>query len=366
MTLLWLSSGTEGPSTLGPTRRCLSGLTPPVGQQSNTPVGRDFRSWAVFPPARHPRTPLARFLSILGHPGTSGVHLLVMSVSLWPLNDMFGRIGCKIASSLACKRPDHRAIKSRAIVSCQIARHCATFLAMGQTIVFANSKGGVGKSMLAVHLAVWLHDQGYHVALLDADPQATASTWMTRIPRQDVTPFSPSAADETAKADEVLLAIDRLCTDHDFVVVDTQGSATLTTSAAMIKADLALIPLQPSAADLWPIEQALATVHLSQQARRGKPRALIVLNQTSPNDVVARSARHSAAQHNLPIADTSIPRLHAYRDAPANASVATRLTHYRGRRAAAPLVRLFNEVLFGCRPGLNGQPAYERQANSCR
>ena len=36
-------------------------------------------------------------------------------------------------------------------------------------IVVANSKGGVGKSTLAVHLAGWLHEQGRSVILADCD-----------------------------------------------------------------------------------------------------------------------------------------------------------------------------------------------------
>ena len=45
-------------------------------------------------------------------------------------------------------------------------------------IIVANTKGGVGKSTIAVHLAVWLLDQGCDVALLDTDEQGTASTWL--------------------------------------------------------------------------------------------------------------------------------------------------------------------------------------------
>ena len=47
-------------------------------------------------------------------------------------------------------------------------------------IVVANSKGGVGKSTLAVHLAVWLHEQGHNVILADCDMQHSSSEWATR------------------------------------------------------------------------------------------------------------------------------------------------------------------------------------------
>ena len=44
-------------------------------------------------------------------------------------------------------------------------------------IVIANSKGGVGKSTIAVHLAAWLHEQGHSVTLADCDTQHSSSEW---------------------------------------------------------------------------------------------------------------------------------------------------------------------------------------------
>ena len=44
-------------------------------------------------------------------------------------------------------------------------------------IVVANTKGGVGKSTLAVHLAAWLHEQGHTVTLADCDIQHSSSDW---------------------------------------------------------------------------------------------------------------------------------------------------------------------------------------------
>jgi chromosome partitioning protein len=46
-----------------------------------------------------------------------------------------------------------------------------------KTISFISQKGGVGKTTLAIHLAVAFASDGLNVAILDLDPQASAAEW---------------------------------------------------------------------------------------------------------------------------------------------------------------------------------------------
>ena len=72
---------------------------------------------------------------------------------------------------------------------------------------------------------------------------------------------------------------------------------------------------------------------------------MLILNVTDDRDVVARDIRTLAADYGISVARTNIKRLNAYRDAPGNRTVATRLADERGRHAGQRLSMLFEEIL---------------------
>ena len=62
-------------------------------------------------------------------------------------------------------------------------------------VAVTNSKGGVGKTTLAAHLAVWWQEHGTTVALVDADTQGASSTWLAEAAPQ-VPVFRLQTADD--------------------------------------------------------------------------------------------------------------------------------------------------------------------------
>ncbi|MEM8671124.1 MAG: ParA family protein [Planctomycetota bacterium] len=218
---------------------------------------------------------------------------------------------------------------------------------MTKVISFVNTKGGVGKSFLSVHLAVWLADRGTRVALIDADDQQTASKWLLAAKNHSVDVWVLEGASEEKRTNDLRNTINDLDGNIEFVIVDTKGSAGQSTHSAVLKSDLVCVPLQPSASDLWPIENALSTIRLSQEVRKGEPKAFLILNQTDDADVLARDVRELAKQFGIPMAMTNVKRLRAYRDAPGLKQFASRLSDSRGQKAAARLSQLFEELLGG-------------------
>src|SRR5438270_7746635 len=93
-------------------------------------------------------------------------------------------------------------------------------------IVVANSKGGVGKSTLAVHLAAWLSEQGHSVILADCDTQHSSSEWAKEaIPNVE--------AVRLGDPDEILDRLRTLGQQADYVVADGPGSNTETSRALL-------------------------------------------------------------------------------------------------------------------------------------
>ena len=159
-----------------------------------------------------------------------------------------------------------------------------------KTIVVSNQKGGVGKTAIAVHLAMCLEEKGKRVLVADLDSQGNASKTLGRY-RSDVDAvrlFAPEAppvlADqsitllgasprlsdiEQAPKQEVLPALRRvLPTLHqsfDFCVIDTPPGVGLRLSAAMLAAQFVLSPIELDDYSIDGTTQLLQTVIGIQQ-----------------------------------------------------------------------------------------------------
>ena len=59
------------------------------------------------------------------------------------------------------------------------------------TVLFGNSKGGVGKSTLAVNLAVHQASEGLDVAIVDTDRQGSVAAWSAVRDEEGITPRIP-------------------------------------------------------------------------------------------------------------------------------------------------------------------------------
>lgn len=78
---------------------------------------------------------------------------------------------------------------------------------MPKRILIASSKGGVGKTMIAMHLADYLQTQKKRVVLIDADVNSSSVNWATR---SDLG-FTVVSSDKYKPEDEDIAVVDMGC-----------------------------------------------------------------------------------------------------------------------------------------------------------
>jgi len=182
------------------------------------------------------------------------------------------------------------------------------------SIALVNTKGGVGKTTLAVALAVRAKQEGLRVALVDLDPQKTLTEWLAR--RSGSVPTTPDEQKSSRGKGELCIfegaptagdAVERAAiAGYEWCVLDAPP-AFLAVSKDMIEAvDLALIPLKPSFIDL---EATQDVVVLAREA--GKPH-LCIFNDVGLREKVAGAAHEFLVDAHVPVAATHVAHRTAY------------------------------------------------------
>jgi chromosome partitioning protein len=162
------------------------------------------------------------------------------------------------------------------------------------TIVLATQKGGSGKSTLAIGLALAAMQTGLSVRLIDTDPQGTLSNWRKR--RAEIEPVVETIF--SVQEVEPRLRVLENC-GVALTIIDTAGGVSAVRTAAIRHADLCLIPVRPSIAD---VEATASTLSL---VRAWKKPFAFVLNQTPSRGQRITNAADSLAEESssLDLAD---------------------------------------------------------------
>ena len=204
-------------------------------------------------------------------------------------------------------------------------------------ISLTNQKGGVGKSTIAVHLAVWLHDLGCRTALLDADKQRSSSGWVAQA--------EAGITVRVADTPEACVAQARgLLATHDVIVGDGPGGIDEVSRAMLLLSDLALLPITPSILDLRSVQQATGILHYAQQINGNRPVGRLILNKMRTRDTISRELRDAAPGLGVGVAATVLRDLQAYRDAAQQGTIVTRMGR-KGAGASEEIARLFTELV---------------------
>jgi chromosome partitioning protein len=145
-----------------------------------------------------------------------------------------------------------------------------------KTVLVASSKGGVGKTTIATHLAAQSALEGLRTALVDADPQESSTRWAQRRAGLEsaVLPLDGTRRKAWRK---------QLPDDTQRLVIDAPAGAMADHLDAFLEeADAVIVPVQPSALDIEATVPFLDSLARHPRVRKGQLRVGLVGNKLKP------------------------------------------------------------------------------------
>ena len=192
-------------------------------------------------------------------------------------------------------------------------------------IVFANEKGGTGKSTTAVHVAVALAYQGARVAAIDLDSrQRTMHRYLvnraeTERRRSITLPGADFAVFRGETVEELDALSDELGGAHDFLVFDTPGRDDPFARHVATRADTLVTPLNDSFVDFDLIGQVDAETfkvrklsfyaELIWEARKKRAMATLAEGRREMDWVVVRNRGGHVEARNMRRLDQALTEL---------------------------------------------------------
>lgn len=164
-------------------------------------------------------------------------------------------------------------------------------------VTVGNTKGGVGKTTLAVNLAIARAMAGRDVWLIDADRQGTAQTAISI--RAD-SGQQPGIACATYPDGPTLRAqVQQQMGKFDDIIIDAGGRDSTALRAALVLSDVIVVPFQPRSYDVWALNDIAALIDEARSVRDNL-RAVAILNCADSGEGSTDNADAAAAVADVP------------------------------------------------------------------
>jgi chromosome partitioning protein len=161
-------------------------------------------------------------------------------------------------------------------------------------ISLLNQKGGVGKTTLAVHLAVAFAKSGNRVLLVDADPQGSALDWSAS--RESATSLPVIGLPKPILHKE----LPKLKSDYDYIVIDGAPRVYDVARSALMASDLVLIPVQPSPYDVWAAKEIVDLLNDIKPFKENLKNAFVI-NRKIVNTAIGRDVNEALSEYKVPV-----------------------------------------------------------------
>jgi chromosome partitioning protein len=205
-------------------------------------------------------------------------------------------------------------------------------------VAFLNHKGGVGKTTLALHVAGAWAAQGKRIVVVDTDSQGSTLDWSEQRTKEGLTRLFDVL--ELAR-DTLHVEAPEIARDVHHVVIDGSSHSAALMRSAMLAADLAVVPAQPSPFDGWAAAETLRLLH---EARLFRPQliARFVLNRCVARSLIASEIAETLAKHEPPALAARIGQRVVFVDAARTGRLVSEMP--RSKPAAREVAALAAEI----------------------
>jgi chromosome partitioning protein len=164
-------------------------------------------------------------------------------------------------------------------------------------VTVGNTKGGVGKTTLALNIAIARALAGKEVWLIDGDRQGTAQTAISIRAEAGQAPGIACATypDGTTLRAQVQQQRDK----YDDIIIDAGGRDSTALRAALVLSDVLVVPFQPRSYDVWALNDIAALVDEARSVRDGL-RAVAILNCADPGETSVDNIEAAQAVSGVP------------------------------------------------------------------
>ena len=142
-------------------------------------------------------------------------------------------------------------------------------------VTVGNTKGGVGKTTLALNLAIARALAGKDVLVVDGDRQGTAQTALTI--RSDNAKSPVITCVQYCDGSTLRAQVLQMKSKFDDIIIDAGGRDSTALRAALVLTDVLVVPFAPRSLDVWALNDIAALIKDARAVRDGL-RAVAVLN----------------------------------------------------------------------------------------
>lgn len=200
-------------------------------------------------------------------------------------------------------------------------------------ISILNQKGGSGKTTIAINLAHAISLKNKNILIADSDPQGSARDWSNVKDGEILTVIGldrPSLNKD----------ISQIKKNYDYIIIDGAPQLSTHTAAAIKSSDIILIPVMPSAFDLWAITDLVDAIK-TKQAMGSNLKAFIIISRVVKNTKISQEVRDVVIEYGLPLLNSFTTQRVSY---PYSAAKGLTVFHTQDQKAQAEINAIIKEL----------------------